>query len=222
MTLQSPFLALPLELRYAIYSHLISTEPISYPWRFSPITSIDIRPPPVALQLTCRSLSAELQSFYYGKATLRFVNPTSQPIFNNQNRAASLKAIRLTKKVEIVLIWNPTLQVKTKTFRGAWSRELRLPGLVKLLLEEAKNLELVIVTVKDAAGEEKGWEEKVKTLKPLAELALMVRLVVGEVSAADHEEEHLKQQLKAHVSELNARSLRSADRPNEAEGGVTE
>jgi hypothetical protein len=222
MTLQSPFLALPLELRYAIYSHLISTEPISYPWRFSPITSIDIRPPPVALQLTCRSLSAELQSFYYGKATLRFVNPTSQPILNNQNRAASLKAICLTKKVEIVLIWNPTLQVKTKTFRGAWSRELRLPGLVKLLMEEAKNLELAIVSVKDAAGEEMDWSSKVKTLEPLAELAQMVRLMVGEVSAADHEEQHLKRLFKAHVSELNARRSGPADRPKEAEEGVTE
>lgn len=213
MNLHSPFLTLPLEIRYSIYSHLCSTEPISYPWKFSPISSVDSRPPPLALQITCRNLFAEIQSYFYGRATLRFVNPAAQPLFSGQHRDAWRKAIRLTKKIEIMLIWNITLEQAESNHRS-WSVNVFLSGIVELLLEQGENLGLVTLCIRDACEKEVDWSFKRKILAPLADLPPAVRFAVGEVTAADEEEDRLKQLLQDHVQELNTRGTDAACIPN--------
>ncbi|KAF2832830.1 hypothetical protein CC86DRAFT_364847 [Ophiobolus disseminans] len=207
----SPFLALPLEIHYSIYSHLCSTEPISYPWNFSPISSIDIRPPPLALQLTCRKLFAEIRTYFYGRATLRFVSPQPKPLYTGQHR----DVIRLTKKVEIMLIWNITSR-QVEFGHMPWSTTMYLVRTVELLLEAGENLALVTLCVRDACEREVDWEFKRKMLASLADLPRTVRFAVGEVTAADEEENSLKQHLQDHVNELNARSTSAGIVPNEA------
>jgi hypothetical protein len=198
-TASSPLLRLPRELRYEIYDHLCRQEPKSYPFRQPPITSIDQRAPPTALYLTCRYINEELQGYFRSKVTIRFVAQGVRRIQRNDIDSASLTAIRQAKKIELRLQWHVT-----PTLMSNWSYTIHgwLAEQINLLLDEARSLELITLSVMDASENVK-WVSKRGTLAPLKKMAGRVSLRVGEVVAADGEEAELREQLTEYVKELN-------------------
>jgi hypothetical protein len=202
-----PFLRLPVELRFNIYDYLCGKEPRSYPFKYSPVSSIDQTPPPTALQLTCRNIHEEIQAYFQGHATLRFV---AGSYWSHEVPARALQAIRLAKKIEIVLIWRLTLQLaKTNMSKGPGNRNEWLVQRVDLLLREAEGLELVILSVQDVSHEEADWESKRKMLSPMVsllnKLPSNVTFSLGEVTADGAQEEKLRGLLSDHLKKLNAR-----------------
>jgi hypothetical protein len=203
----SPLLRLPRELRYEIYDLLCRKEPKSYPFRQPSISSIDQRAPPTALHLTCRYIREELQAYFYGKVTLRFMAQNVRRPGRENIDLASLTAIRQAKKVELRLHWHITpdhaeLDINNLPYSmNGWLAEQ-----VNLLLDEARRLELITLSVMDAS-ENVEWASNKKILAPLQRLVGRVTFRVGEVVAADDEEAGLKEQLAAYVRELNQAEL---------------
>jgi hypothetical protein len=202
-TPSSPLLRLPRELRYEIYDHLCRQEPKSYPFRQPPISSIDQRPPPTALYLTCRYVREELRTYFNSKVTLRFVAQGVHRISRNGIDPASLTAVRQAKKVDLRLKWHVTRK-RAETDRVEWPYIVHgwLAEQINLLLNEATSLEILTVSVMDAS-ENVSWASKRTMLAPLKKMEGMVRFRVGEVVATDEEEADLKEQLAAYVKELN-------------------
>lgn len=193
MTHTSLFLNLPVELRYVIYSLLCDTEPISYPWDWSPVSSIDLRPPPLALQLTCRFLLSEIQTYYYGRAVLRVVSRAVELPLGGLD-VACRKTVHLAKKVELLLVWDFDDE-DVETNLSSWGIQGFLSGIVELLSEHAEKLELVIMSVRDACEMGVNFSFKKKALECLAVIPTKVRFVIDEVMAADEEGEALRQHL---------------------------
>jgi hypothetical protein len=199
-TASSPLLRLPRELRYEIYDHLCRQEPKSYPFRQPPISSIDQRAPPTALYLTCRYIHEELQGYFHGKVTIRFVAQGVHRIQRKDIDSASLVAIRQAKKIELRLQWHIT-----PTLMSNWSYSMHewLAEQIDLLLEEAKSLELITLSVMDASNNAE-WASKTKSLlAPLKKMAGRVRLRVGEVVVVGWEGAELMEQLAEYVKEFN-------------------
>jgi hypothetical protein len=196
-------LTLPRELRFNIYSYLCGREAISYPFHHSPITSITHTPPPVALYLTCRALAAEIQSYFYSLATLRFVSLPTQWNHPPEHYEACLRALRYAKRVEIVLIWEVKVHhVNAGVAKLPWSMRGFLEQTVNLLLKEATNLELVILSVRDASDREVGWDFKKGMLTPINGMARKARIALGHVTAEEEREDELKGGLGEYMGEL--------------------
>jgi hypothetical protein len=202
-THSSPLLRLPRELRYEIYDYLCRQEPKSYPFRQPPVSSIDQRAPPTALHLTCRYICEELQTYFYGKATIRLVAQDVRRIKRKDIDSASLTAIRQAKKAELRLQWRINAKrAELNMSRWPYSMNGWLAEQINLLSDEATSLELITVSVMDAS-EKVEWATKARMLAPLKKLVGRARFRVGEVVAADEEEAELKEQLALYVRELN-------------------
>jgi hypothetical protein len=204
-----PFLLLPIELRYDIYDYLCGSEPRSYPFKTSPVSSIDQTPPPTALQLACRDIYEDIQTYFRGHVTLRFV---AVPYCYREIPAPALQAIRFAKKIDIVLVWHLTPQLAEANM-STWPKVMHgwLARTMDLLLCEAKSLELVMLSVRDASHEEVDWELKRKMLAPLQKLPSTVMFSIGEVASSDAQEEQLKESLNDYLKELNARGSGGVD-----------
>ncbi|KAF1840963.1 uncharacterized protein K460DRAFT_359503 [Cucurbitaria berberidis CBS 394.84] len=201
----SPFLGLPRELRYEIYEYLCGTEPRSYPFKAPPIASFDQTPPPTNLQLTCRYIYEEIRTYFHGRVTLRFVTRSFSQETRNHIHSLALTAIRQAKKVELVLVWDiPLGLVETEWGKWPWAMNGWLDEQVSLLLDEGKNLESVVVSIRDVS-ENVDWEKKTMILKPLSKLKARVRFQSGEITAADREEEALRGHLGKYLRDLNKR-----------------
>ncbi|KAF2131443.1 hypothetical protein P153DRAFT_394779 [Dothidotthia symphoricarpi CBS 119687] len=200
-----PFLCLPTELRYDIYDHLSCDEPISYLFPHpSPITSIDCRGPPIQLLVTCRAIYEEIRLYYFGRATFRLFAYGSKGTRREDMAPSTFTVIRLAKKIELMMVWNITsrrAQTSIKTW--PWSMNGWLEEQVDLLLDEGRNLQEVLVSVRDVSEGVK-WETKVGLLWPLEKLKGRVRFTVGEITAADDEEQALNCDLARFVRELNS------------------
>ncbi|KAH7388795.1 hypothetical protein BKA66DRAFT_460826 [Pyrenochaeta sp. MPI-SDFR-AT-0127] len=210
-TTLSPLLRLPKELRYEVYNHLCCIEPKSYPFSASPISSIDQRPPPTNLQVTCRYLRAEIQAYFFGKATVRFVAQDVLRFRQQDIQTTALNVIHRARKVEIVLHWNITSE-RAKADMSAWPHSMNgwLMEQVDLLLYEGKSLGLIIVSVSDSS-EYVDWKSKSRMLAPLMRLRGSLRIRLGVVTAADGEEEGLRTHLEEYVKELNQPLSRTSD-----------
>jgi hypothetical protein len=198
-------ITLPRELRLEIYSHLTNPSPLSYPYRHSPISSITHRPPPSALQRTCHLIHSEVTAYFHSTATLRFVAQHFQRVYDDANYAACLRAIRLAKKVEIVLIWN----VDAK--RATWDEEVwpwNYKGFVEhtvgLLVSEGTSLEVLTLSVRDGCNKEVEWGVKERMLAPLEGMAGRVTIVLGEVMVLDDREAELRGWLEKYLRLLNS------------------
>lgn len=198
-----PFFRLPKELRYQIYDQLCCTEPKSYPFSASPVSSIDQRLPPTDLQLTCRYLHEEINTYFYGKATIRFVAQDVLRFRQEDIKTVALNAIQRAKKIELVLRWNITSE-RAKADMSTWPRSMNgwLTEQIVLLAEEGKSLELIVVSISDSS-ECMDWRRKSRMLAPLKKLKGRFRFQVGVIMAADGEEEGLRQSLEEYVRELN-------------------
>jgi hypothetical protein len=200
-------LTLPRELRFEIYAYLTTPSPLSYPYRHSPISSITHTPPPSALQRTCNFLHSEITAYFYGIAMLRFVAQAFQRGYDDADYAACLRAIRLAKKVEIVLIWNVDRQ------RARWEEEFwpwNMKGFVEhtvgLLVREGRCLEVLTVSVRDACDEGVGWDVREKMVAPLKDLMGRAIMVLGDVTAAEEKEDDLREWLGQYLRLVNAPS----------------
>lgn len=208
ITTMSPptLLTLPRELRDEIYSHLTTPEPTSYPFTFSsPITSISHRPPPSTLQRTCHFLYTEVLSYFYALATLRFVQRAFKSTHDEGiSYGRSLECIRCARKVEIVLVWD--LKKEPVTWdkeEWPWGLNGFLEDLVRLLVEEGKSLDVVMVSVRDTCAEEVGLNVRERMLAPLESLIGRVKLVTGDVSARSCQEDALRDWLGKYVGKWN-------------------
>jgi hypothetical protein len=120
---------------------------------------------------------------------------------------ASLVAIRRAKKIDLRLYWNVTPML-AKLHVSKWPHDMNgwLAEQINLLLDEAKSLEMIIVSVSDAS-EDVDWSVKKGMLGPLRKMVGRVNFRVGEVTAMDAEEDELTRMLAAHMKELNKAAL---------------
>jgi hypothetical protein len=205
----SPLLRLPKELRYQIYDHLCRQEPKSYPFAHTAIAFIDQRGPPTALLITCRYLCEEIRTYFYSNVTLGFVAESSAPLPERGTDDISLEAVQHARKVSVRLTWHD-MPSRDGVARNTWLYSVRgwLSDLVDLLLEKAECLEVITVTV---CKPEPAWVTdwavdwlSADGLTPLERIAGRVRFRVGDVFAADEEEEaHLRERLAVSLKELN-------------------
>jgi hypothetical protein len=197
-------LTLPRELRFEIFTLLTPSSPISYPYKHSPIASISHQPPPSALQRTCYFLHSEITAFFYATATLRFVVQAFKPVYNDAHYAACLHAVRQARRVEVVLIWSTDAQ-HAELHGEPWSVQFRtsLQRTVELLVEEAKCLEVLVVSVRDASDEQEAWDIKDGIVAPLRDMAGKVRMVAGEVMAGDEQEHGWREWLDSQLNNID-------------------
>jgi hypothetical protein len=195
-----PLLDLPQELRYEIYDYLCIYEPKSYPFGTPPISSINQRPPPVNLHLTCRRVSREVQQYFFSKATLRFV-AIGLNFPRESIPAIAITALRCATRIEVRLCWF----VAQEHLEREWPYKMHgwLAQMIDLVLDEARCLKILIVSVSDTTGDME-WKLKERLLAPLEKLSGRVDCTTGEVLADDAEkEEVVKTRLAAYLSRVN-------------------
>ena len=204
----SPFLRLPLELRYSIYDHLCTLEPRSYPVRGpSPITSASLTFSPLPLLLTNRHLLSEVSTYYFMRCTFRFVaqsfrtlisrSPATQHIVSNMRRAGLLLLPGTMKATPS----DPWPSIMVKSMSPKWLDEQ-----VSLLKDEAREVRTVVVSIRRVSWDH-AWsmrEEMEALLKPLEELKGRVEFEVGEVSGPASIEESMGIELAGVLERLNS------------------
>ncbi|OCL15032.1 hypothetical protein AOQ84DRAFT_351223 [Glonium stellatum] len=198
-----PLFRLPVELRYQIYAHLSAAQPICYPFRESPITSISHRPPPLALLLTCHKLSCEALDYFHSIATFRFLALGVSQNSGTALHPTALSSLRKARRVEFMLMWNLTAdRIKVHPSTWPWWMMGWLDTQVNLLEEEGHELRVVVVSLRDASIEG-GWELKRALLEPLDRLKGRVNFRIGEIVTVITEQDEVVEGIKAFVKELN-------------------
>ncbi|PSN72998.1 hypothetical protein BS50DRAFT_568593 [Corynespora cassiicola Philippines] len=200
---QPAIFRLPIELRYEIYDQLCPNKPLCYPFPNSPITSIDHGGPPRALLLTCKALSDEVRTYYYGIATFRFLALGNAWSRGEHQSQGTMSAIKNARKVELMCMWNITDdRAASDPATWPWYMNGWLAAQVRLLHDEAENLKLVQISLRDASSGIP-WDLKKPLLEPLLALKGKVAFSVGQIVAADEEEDGTKAHVKRFVSQLN-------------------
>jgi hypothetical protein len=74
---------------------------------------------------------------------------------------------------------------------------------VELLVEEAKCLEVLVVSVRDATDEQEAWDIKDGIVAPLRDMAGKVRMVAGEVMAGDEQEHGWREWLDSRLNNID-------------------
>jgi hypothetical protein len=204
----SPFLRLPLELRYSIYDHLCTPEPRSYPIRApSPITSASLTFLPLPLLLTSRHLLAEISTYYFTRCTFRFVAQSFRTATSRSS--ATQHIVQNMRRAELLLLpgtmkatpSDPWPSVMVKSMSPKWLGEQ-----VSLLKDEAMQLRTVVVSIRRVSWDH-AWsmrEEMEALLKPLEELKGRVDFEVGEVSGPASIEEDMGIELAGVLGRLNS------------------
>ena len=194
---------LPVELRYEIYAHLSAAQPICYPFRESPITSISHHPPPLSLLLTCHKLSWEALDYFHSIATFRFLALGVSRDTNSALHPTALSSLRQARRVEFMLVWNLTAdRVRVHPSTWPWWMVGWLDMQVNLLQEEGHELKEVVVSLRDASIEG-GWELKRALLEPLNRLKGRVNFRIGEIVNVINKEDEVLEGIKAFIKELN-------------------
>jgi hypothetical protein len=203
----SPFLRLPLELRYSIYDHLCTPEPRSYPVRApSPITAASLTFFPLPLLLTNRHLLNEISAYYFTRCTFRFVAQSFRTVI--EGSAASLHVVQNMRRAELLLLpgtmkatpSDPWPSVMVKSMSPKWLDEQ-----VSLLGDEARELRTVVVSIRRVSWDH-AWsmkDEMEALLKPLGGLKGSIEFEVGEVSGPSAIEESMRIELAGVLERLN-------------------
>ncbi|KAF2993612.1 hypothetical protein E8E13_001784 [Curvularia kusanoi] len=213
----SPFLALPIELRYAIYDRLCLSDFQSYPYtQPSPIAAIDTTKPPRSLLLVNHTIHSEISTYYFARCTFRFI---AQGLSNPNNISnitkmpvGSQNVIRQMRKAELLLIPGRTMAplstplpyLGTRGMSGLW-----LARHVRLLRDEALELRIVVVSVRKVSWNTE-WsmrEEMEALLKALEELAGKVEFRLGEVMGPTGTEKDMRDELGVALDKLNGQSV---------------
>jgi hypothetical protein len=136
---------------------------------------------------------------------VRFLAQHFQRVYDDANHASCLRAIRLARKAEIILIWN--VDAKRATWdEGVWPWNFKgfLEHTVGMLVEEGRSLDVLTLSVRDACNEEVGWDLKERMLAPLKGMAGRARIVLGEVMVWDDREAELRMWLEKYLRVLNS------------------
>lgn len=194
-----PLLRLPPELRLHIYDHLSNPSPKSYCFRYPPITSINLRAPPTALMATCRLLRDEILTHYYNNVTFRAV---AQSFHIDHVEPNTARAMSRMKKIELRLQWDSKAN-PLESSPSDWPYAMFgwLEDIIRLLQWEAGYLNSITLSVVDMS-EGMTWECKEKLLVPLKVMRGRVVFHLGEVVAAEKEEE-LRERLNIYLEGLN-------------------
>ena len=208
----SLLLKLPSELRLEIYDILGRREPKSYPFGWGPIRSIDRRAPPTALMATCRYLHDEIIAHFYNTVTFHYATRTTNYPRTGSLRPIALAAIRRVKRFHLEIHWEasrPSFEENSSKHSYVLFRWLE--DINKLVLREAKSLEMVTIAVVDlAVGVD--WECKKRLLDPLEMLGQRAVLRLGEVTTTGEEEEvELTARMKLYLDGINKHRMRTSD-----------
>lgn len=208
----SLFLKLPSELRLEVYDFLGPREPKSYPFGGTVIRSIDRRVPPTALMATCRYLHDEILAHFYNTVTFHYITQTTNFLHTGGLRPIALAAVRRVKKLHLEIHWKaskPSFEENSSKHSYVLFRWLGQVN--KLVLREAKSLEVVTIAVVDlAVGVD--WECKKRLLDPLEMLGQRAVLRLGEVTTTGEEEEvKLTARMKLYLDGINKHRLRTSD-----------
>ncbi|KAH6615026.1 hypothetical protein C7974DRAFT_57546 [Boeremia exigua] len=208
----SPFLRLPVELRYAIYDHLCPREPHSYPYKQpSPIAAIDIAGPPKSLLLLNHALLEELSTYYFARCTFRFVAQSFSTGKNVRKHmcAGSLQIVRKMKKVEMLLLpgtmkamsYSAEVSLTTRGMSKLW-----LVDQMRLLRDEAWALTTITVSVRRVSWchEWSMLDETEALLHPLKELKGRVAFKAGEVMGPATVEDEMRETLETVIGKLSS------------------
>lgn len=186
-----PLFLLPIELRQDIYSHTLSQEPMSYPIPSLNIISVSHRPPTPSLLLVNSHLTADIEAYYFSKATFKFIVSHAFNYYRidpQLSNLASSHILRKLQRVELVLFFDgsllrsyPSLGVD-KMYHEVKRRATRFcevlstaPDLVHV------KVSWIDTTIDDGSGITSSWEEKASILEPLALLKDKVTFSTGEM-----------------------------------------
>ncbi|KAK3053387.1 hypothetical protein LTR09_005556 [Extremus antarcticus] len=100
-----PLLAIPLELRHLIYSHLIPPSPLSHPLPSIGITSVSHTPPSIRLLRINRQITSEILDYFYALTTWKLVFSHAFNFFRVDPDLTGLErseVLRRMRKVEVV------------------------------------------------------------------------------------------------------------------------
>lgn len=210
----SPFLALPTELRYAIYDRLCTSDFLSYPYtQPSPIAAIDTTKPPRSLLLVNHTLHSEISTYYFARCTFRFVAQSFSNLNDITNMpVGSRNVIRQIRKAELLLLpgtmkaalSSPDVQLTTRGMSDLW-----LARQVDLLRDEALELRIVVVSMRRVSWNH-DWsmrEEMEALLKALEGLAGKVEFRLGEVMGPTAVEKDMRDELGVILDKLNSQSV---------------
>ena len=193
----SSFLNLPIELRYNIYDYLSPKEGLHYPCPSSPITTLSCKAPPRQMLLTCHQICDEIQAYYYRRVTLEFIFPRNTPINREDLKPGTLAAVRRARRVELVL-------KLIKSVDPCWAANGWVGELARLLKDEGRDLELVIISITCSRVI---WDEASEFLKsllaPLRILKGRVRFDIGNIIAFGHVEDAIRKRTQLCVRDLN-------------------
>ncbi|KAI4852314.1 hypothetical protein E4T44_01564 [Aureobasidium sp. EXF-8845] len=200
-------LQLPLELRQQIYSHLCFAHPISNPLPTVGITSLSHQPPPLSLLLSNRSISLDIQSYFYSIASWKLIASHAFNFYRIDPTLANLAASKLLlqlQRVELVFWFDGALlksypSLKTSTYcQEIKKRATRACE----ILATAPQLRVVMVSWVDTTIEE-AMEEKREVLDALICLDGRVKFEIGvlEWSAAQAgvEREEFERKVRGYI-----------------------
>ena len=184
-------LDLPPELRTQIYDYLLPPDPLSHPINSIALTSVSHRPPLIASLLVCQSLTKELLSQYYDKATFKLVLSHTfnfyrvDPCLDNFNKHPILQRI---KHVELVFFCDGILVRNYPSFgpdRASQEVGRRAERAVEVL-RNATALARVKVSLVDPGGH---WGNRSDMVRPVRQLSKRgVAVEIGDVLGLEEAE----------------------------------
>ncbi|KAL9086364.1 MAG: hypothetical protein Q9165_007150 [Trypethelium subeluteriae] len=177
-------LNLPSELRALVYDFLLPPNALAHPVRSLALTSVSHRPPSISFLLVCRTLTEELLSHYYRKATFKLVLSHTfnfyrvDPVLDNLSRHPVLQRIEI---IELVFFCDGILVRDYPSFgpEKACQEVRRRAKRAVEVLEGATALKKVKVSWVDPGGH---WGTRSDIVRPVRALSKRGVLVeVGEV-----------------------------------------
>lgn len=169
-----PILRLPLELRQAIYAHLLPAENVSHPLPSVGITSVSHRPPSTSLLKIHPIIKDEILDYFYQISTWKLVFSHAfnfyrvDPELSRLEKSPHLSQIR---RVELVFFCDVLLLKSYPSFGiESFCEEIKRRGSRACdVLNQASKLRVVVVSWCDSTQTGK-WPEKAKILRPLRKL----------------------------------------------------
>lgn len=195
---------LPTELRHEIYSYLTSGSKID-PFGGRSIMKISHRPPPSALQRTCRFLCDDTTAYFYSIATI-YIGYYATSILNEPS---ALAVLRRVNKVNFAVIWRdyevlrgPVVDTHVH-YLAVMSHDL---DVIRLLNSEVKCLEKLTVRIWRSCESDIAWEMREERLAQLEEVKEGVMIVVGNFSTyQDTPDDEARCIVENYVKMLNAK-----------------
>lgn len=189
-------LALPLELRRQIYSHLCPPIPISNPIPTVGLTSVSHTPPPISSLLVSLTLTHDLLTYFFSISTWKLIASHAFNFYridSTLSNFASSAVLQKLQKVELVFWFDGALLANYPSLKTAqYCKEIRnRASRACEILAEAQALRVVMVSWVDTTNEEAAEEKKgvLKALNVLGGGRVKVEVGVLEWSRAQAERE---------------------------------